>query len=63
MELDPETGEIVCLVNGLYFANGIDISPDGKYLIFAETFTSKVFKLWLSGPQVRHNFLAVLLYS
>lgn len=63
MELDPETGEIVCLVNELYFANGIDISPDGKYLILAETFTSKVFKLCLSGPQVRHNFFAVLLYS
>eukprot|EP00892_Ulva_mutabilis_P010737 jgi/Ulvmu1/8035/UM004_0272.1 len=51
LELDPETGEVTCLVNGLYFANGVDISPDGAYLMFAETFTNKVFKLALSGPE------------
>lgn len=61
MEFNPETGETVCLVDGLYFANGVDISPDGAYLIFAETFTGKVFKLFLSGPQVRLDVILHLL--
>lgn len=52
MEFDPQTGETLCLVDGLYFANGVDIAADGSYLVFAETFTNMVFKLWLTGPQV-----------
>lgn len=54
MEFDPVTGETNCLVDGLYFANGVDVAADGTYLVFAETFTNMVFKLSLSGPQVRH---------
>lgn len=55
MEFDPATGETNCLVDGLYFANGIDMAADGSYLVFAETFTNMVFKLVLSGPKVCHR--------
>jgi sugar lactone lactonase YvrE len=53
LEYDPATRETRCLVNGLYFANGVSLAADGTYLVYAETFTNSVAKLWLLGDKVR----------
>lgn len=48
---DPKTGETRVLLDGLYFANGIAVSPDQTYLLVAETNAYSVRRYWLAGPR------------
>lgn len=52
LEYDPETGHSRCLATGIWFANGVDVSADGSYALFAETFKAAILKHWLEGPKV-----------
>lgn len=52
LEYDPETSETRCLATGLWFANGVDVSTDGSYLVVGETFGAAIHKHWLTGPKV-----------
>ena len=47
---DPSTGATSIVLDDLYFANGIAISPDQSYLLFAETIKYRVIRYWLDGP-------------
>jgi sugar lactone lactonase YvrE len=47
----PESGETRQLLDRLYFANGVAISPDQSFLLFCETTRYRIQRLWLSGPE------------
>ncbi len=48
---DPATGQTETLVDGLYFANGIAVGPDGDYVLVTETSRYQVTRYWINGPK------------
>ena len=48
---DPSSKKLTLLLDGLYFANGVAVSPDGQFLLFNETYDYSVSKYWLQGPK------------
>ncbi|CAL9748346.1 unnamed protein product [Musa acuminata subsp. burmannicoides] len=51
MKYDPRTRKVTVLRRGLRFPNGVALSGDGSFLLFAETGTCRVIKYWLRGPK------------
>ena len=49
--LDPETGEMEVLTDGLYFANGIAMSSDNRSVYVLETYRYRLSRYRLEGPQ------------
>ncbi|GJL96325.1 MAG: hypothetical protein DHS20C06_01420 [Hyphobacterium sp.] len=49
--LDPATGEMEVLADGLYFANGIAMSTDNRAVYVLETYRYRLSRYWLEGPQ------------
>ncbi|WP_433677777.1 SMP-30/gluconolactonase/LRE family protein [Nocardia sp. CA-119907] len=55
--LDP-SGKLETLIDGLQFANGVVLSPDGSCVLVAETAAYRVTRYWLSGPKAgTHDLL------
>lgn len=48
---NPATGETQVLLDGLYFANGVAVSPAGDYVLVNETWRYRVLRYWLAGPR------------
>lgn len=48
---DPETGKTQEVVRDLYFANGVAVDPEGRFVLVNETARYRVRKLWLTGPR------------
>lgn len=48
-EYHLETGELKKVIDGLYFANGIQLSPDESFLLVNETSAYRIRKVWLNG--------------
>jgi hypothetical protein len=48
---DPDSGETRLVLDGLYFANGIILSPDESYALVGELGRMRVRRVWLSGPR------------
>lgn len=48
---DPSTKATELLLDGLYFPNGIAVSPDQQSLYFSETFANRLSKYILKGDQ------------
>lgn len=48
---DPRTRETRTVLAGLNFPNGVAISPDGAFVLVAETGSYRVLRHWLAGPQ------------
>lgn len=46
---DPANGEVVRVMTGLNYANGVAVSDDGSFLLVAETGHYRILKHWLSG--------------
>lgn len=44
MAYHPKTGEMEVLMEGLRFANGVQISPEGDHLLVVETITARILK-------------------
>lgn len=44
MAYHPKTGDMEVLMEGLYFANGVQISPEGDHLLVVETLTARIMK-------------------
>ena len=40
----PRSGEVEVLVDGLQFANGVQLSPEGDFLLVVETTASRIMK-------------------
>ena len=48
---DPRTGETRVLADDLYFANGVALASDERFVLVNETFRSRIVRVWLSGPR------------
>jgi sugar lactone lactonase YvrE len=51
ISFDPDKGIANVLLDGLYFANGVAISPDGEFILINETSEYRVQKYWLKGEK------------
>lgn len=51
LSYDPTRGEVNCVLDGLYYANGVAVSPDGSFVLVVETGRYRVQRYWLSGPR------------
>jgi hypothetical protein len=51
LQYDPSTDEVTVLRRGLYFANGVAVAEDESYLVYVETFFSRVTKYYLAGEK------------
>jgi sugar lactone lactonase YvrE len=51
MAFDPQTQKPRTLLKGLYFANGVAVSPDQTFVLIAETGKYRVQRLWLKDPK------------
>jgi sugar lactone lactonase YvrE len=48
---DPKTQKARTLLPGIYFANGVAVSPDQSFVLVVETGMYRVQRFWLSGPK------------
>ncbi|MCR9144029.1 MAG: SMP-30/gluconolactonase/LRE family protein [bacterium] len=48
---DPQTRETRVLAGGLQFANGVAVSPDGKYALVVETGDCRIWRYHITGPR------------
>jgi sugar lactone lactonase YvrE len=48
---DPKTQKARTILPGLYFANGVAVSPDRSFVLVAETGMYRVQRVWLTGPK------------
>lgn len=49
MAYHPKTGDLEVLLEGLYFANGVQLSPEGDHVLVAETTASRIIKYYIKG--------------
>ncbi|MET0385697.1 MAG: SMP-30/gluconolactonase/LRE family protein [Polyangiales bacterium] len=47
---EPRDGSVTLLAENLYFANGLVIAEDERYLLIAESWRGRILRYWLSGP-------------
>src|SRR5690606_2630247 len=47
----PDTGELRVLLDELYFANGVALSPGQDFVLVNETFRYRIRRYWLSGER------------
>jgi sugar lactone lactonase YvrE len=47
----PATGETRVRLEGLHFANGVAVSPDGAFVLVAESSKYRVVRYWLGGDR------------
>jgi sugar lactone lactonase YvrE len=48
---EPASGTTRLLLDGLYFANGVAVSPDQSFVLVAETTTFRIQRYWLTGER------------
>jgi sugar lactone lactonase YvrE len=48
---DPRTQETRVVLDGLYAANGVALSPDESFVLVGEMTAYRVVRYWLSGPK------------
>jgi len=48
---DKKSGETKVLLHGLFFANGIELSPDEDFLLVCETSANRIVRYYLSGKK------------
>lgn len=51
LAFDPKIGKARTLWKGIYFANGVAVSPDQSFVLVAETGKYRVLRLWLNGAK------------
>jgi sugar lactone lactonase YvrE len=56
---DPGTGDTRVLLDGLYFANGVALSPEEDFLLVAETGRYQIRRHWLRGGRAGTDELFV----
>jgi sugar lactone lactonase YvrE len=47
----PRDGTAEVVLDGLHFANGVALAPDGSFLLVTETQAYRITRLWLEGPR------------
>lgn len=58
LRLDP-SGEVSVILDGLAFANGVALAPDGSFVAVAETGARTVVRHWLTGERAGTRDLLV----
>ncbi|EXB44955.1 Strictosidine synthase [Morus notabilis] len=53
IQYDPHTKKTTVLVRGLAFPDGVALSNDNSFLLFAESTTMRIFRVWLRGPKAQ----------
>ncbi|GMN38891.1 hypothetical protein TIFTF001_008126 [Ficus carica] len=53
MKYDPVAKKTTVLLKGLAFPDGVALSNDNSFLLFAESTTMRIFRVWLRGPKAR----------
>lgn len=43
--------EVTVLADGMQFANGVALAPDGSFVVAAETAAYRLRKVWITGPR------------
>jgi sugar lactone lactonase YvrE len=51
LKRDPVTGATTVLLDGLQFANGVALAPDGRSVLVAQTGRYDVLRYWLAGDK------------
>jgi sugar lactone lactonase YvrE len=51
LRYEPSTGRTRVVADGLYFANGVEVDPDETYVLVAESFRTRLTRVWLRGPR------------
>jgi sugar lactone lactonase YvrE len=59
LEYDPGTDRTRVVLDGLYFANGVAVSPDDDYVLVVETFRYRIRRLWLQGPRAGRDEILI----
>lgn len=52
MALGPQSQKPRTILRGLYFANGVAVSPDQTFVLVAETGMYRVRRVWLKEPKI-----------
>ena len=55
LALSPQAQKPRTLLEGLYFANGVAVSPDQSFLLVAETGKYRIRRVWLKEPKMGQN--------
>ncbi len=48
---DADGGRVRLVLDGLYFANGVALAPDGSFVLVAETGAYRIRRVWLVGDR------------
>ena len=48
---NPKDKTTRTILNNLYFANGVAVSPDQSFLLVADTGRYQIWRVWLTGPR------------
>lgn len=48
---DPATKKVTCLLESLFFANGVALAPNDEFVLVCESYGARVLRLWLKGPR------------
>ncbi|MEV0288546.1 MULTISPECIES: SMP-30/gluconolactonase/LRE family protein [unclassified Kribbella] len=51
LRYEPTTGVTDVVADGLYFANGVQVDPDEHYVLVAESFRTRLTRVWLRGSR------------
>lgn len=51
LSYDPASGQTTTLMKGLYFANGVAISPQEDFVLVNETWNYRVLRYWIEGEK------------
>src|SRR5215204_860063 len=55
LALEPQSRRPRTLLRGIYFANGVAVSPDQTFVLVAETGEYRVRRVWLKEPKMGQN--------
>lgn len=55
LKYQPATGELTKLMGGLYYANGVALSPDQSSVMVIDTTSQTIHRHWLTGPKTGSN--------
>tara|TARA_B100000315_G_C14595953_1_gene599338 strand:- start:16409 stop:17509 length:1101 start_codon:yes stop_codon:yes gene_type:complete len=51
LKYDTDNKECKVILDSLYFANGVALSPDEEFVLVAETGNFQITRLWIKGPK------------
>ena len=56
---NPETKKTEKLIDSMYFANGVAVDPESKFVLVNETSAYRIRKYWLEGPKKGTNEILI----